>query len=56
MEGLERWFSVLIALLLFYMNIDNINIKTLMTFSDYKCYRAVVNNTVGTYFILILET
>jgi len=36
MEVFKRWFSVSIALLLFNINIDNINIETQVTFLDYK--------------------
>lgn len=50
MEVFKRYFSVLIALLLFYINIDNINIKKLLMFLDYK------RSAVATYMVLILET
>lgn len=39
MEVFKKWFSVLIALLLFYITIHIINIETPMTFLD--CKRSV---------------
>lgn len=36
-QGVFKWWlSVLIALLMFYINIDNISTETLMAFLDYK--------------------